>query len=121
MTRKFSYSYNGVFAEFKKEAFTPYMKTFVKAVYHLHFKESKVVNCKLKNGYHTIFSCQGNGRFRNLEIEEESFIELLTTKNVLCNLDVLFKKNNNLGSPDYGKSQIIINTSQLFKILKEEI
>lgn len=121
MRRKIVYTYQDIFCEFRGESNLEDVKILVKALYHTQFSENKVIKQKLRVGYHTLFSVQGNGRFRNHGIKEDTLLKQLTNKDAIDRICVLFKKENNLGSPHYGKSQIIFNTESLVSIFNKEI
>lgn len=120
MSKKLTYAYQDIFVEYRNRVFTEDIKAFVKSVYHVHFSKDKIFKEKLKKGYHTVYSVQGNGRFRNYGVGEGNLFKTLSTRNSIHNLSFLFKKENSLGSPLYGKSQVVINTDSLVKILEEK-
>lgn len=119
MGKKCVYYYQEIFCEYSGEDNLPYVKTLVKGIYHNYFSEDKVIEEKLKVGYHTLFTVQGNGRFRNYSIKEENLLKLLTNKKTLDIITVLFKRERCLGSPYYGKNQVILNTDSLVKIFNK--
>ncbi len=119
MGKKCVYCYQNIFCEYRGDENLPYVKTLVKCVYHNKFSEDKVISEKLMVGYHTLFTVQGNGRFRNHSIKEENLLKLLTTKKSLDIMTVLFKKEGCLGSPYYDKVQVIFNTNSLVNIFNK--